>query len=95
MRKYTTTLTLAFALLASIVAASALYADNSQTHSGAMMGRGMMGDDNSGGGMMGMMKQMNQMMDHCNTMMQSRGDDGRRPNDQWRKPAPSTPDKNG
>jgi hypothetical protein len=42
---------------------------------------------------MNMMKQMPQMMDHCSGMMQSRGNG--RPNDQWRKQAPPTPDKNG
>jgi len=36
------------------------------------------------------MKQMTGMMDHCNTMMQSRGSG--RPNDQWRS-TPSEPKK--
>jgi hypothetical protein len=45
------------------------------------------------GGMMGMMRQMSQMMDHCNKMM---GDsDGGRPNENWRKDAPETPEKKG
>ncbi len=55
-----------------------------------MMDHGMMGNKNDKGGMMGMMKQMSDMMDHCNSMMTDR-----RPNDQWRKNAPSRPEKGG
>jgi Spy/CpxP family protein refolding chaperone len=84
MRKYTTTLVLASALVALVAAAPALYAEHARTPSGPMMGRGMMG----------MMGQMDQMMDHCSTMMRNRGNGGGRPNDQWRKHAPMTPDKN-
>ena len=91
MRKFTTTLLLASTLVASAMAAPLLYAQGSQQPSGSMMGHGMMGDKNTNdGGMMGMMKQMSEMMDHCNGMMSDR-----RPNDQWRRTAPSAPDKSG
>jgi len=88
MRKTTTTLLLASTLVAGATAAPLLYAQPS----GSMMGHGMMGGKNTNdkGGMMGMMKQMSEMMDHCNSMMSDR-----RPNDQWRRTAPSTPDKSG
>jgi hypothetical protein len=78
--------------MAGIVAAPALYAQGDPGPSGSMTGHGMMGDGTKGdGGMMGMMKmrgQMSQMMDHCNNMMSNS-----RPNDQWRKNAPSEPEK--
>ena len=87
MRKTTTTLLLASTLVAGATAAPLLYAQPS----GSMMGHGMMGDKNTNDrGMMGMMKQMSEMMDHCNGMM---GD--RRPNEQWRKTSPSQPEKRG
>jgi hypothetical protein len=91
MRKFTTTLLLASTPVAGAMAAPLLYAQGSQQLSGSMMGHGMMGDKNTNdGGIMGMMKQMREMMDHCNSMMSDR-----RPNDQWRRTAPSTPDKSG
>ena len=92
MRKFTTTLLLASTLVAGATAAPLLYAQGSQQPSGSVMGHGMMGDKNINdkGGMMGMMKQMSEMMDHCNSMMSER-----RPNDQWRRTAPSAPDKSG
>ena len=88
MRKTTTTLLLASTLVAGATAAPLLYAQPS----GSMRGHGMMGGKNTNdkGGMMGMMKQMSEMMDHCNSMMSDR-----RPNDQWRRTAPSAPDKSG
>ncbi len=62
--------TLAVAALAGgLLASSALYAHDSGSSRGSMMGPGMMGQ----GGMMGMMNmmgQMNQMMETCNRMMQ-------------------------
>ena len=91
MRKFTTTLLLVSTLVAGATAAPLLYAQGSQQPSGSMMGHGMMGDKNTNDrGMMGMMKQMSEMMDHCNSMMSDR-----RPNDQWRRTAPFTPDKSG
>lgn len=89
MRKSTVALVFASVVAAAVIAAPALYAHDNQGSSGSMMGHGMMGDGNEGG-MMGMMKQMSQMMDHCNNMM---GDS--RPNEQWRKNAPSQPEKKG
>ena len=88
MRKFTTTLLLVSTLVAGAMAAPLLYAQPS----GSMMGHGMMGGKNTNdkGGMMGMMKQMSEMMDHCNSMMSDR-----RPNDQWRRTAPSAPNKSG
>ena len=91
MRKFTTTLLLVSTLVAGAMAAPLLYAQGGQQPSGSMMGHGMMGDKNTNDrGMMGMMKQMSEMMDHCNGMMSDR-----RPNDQWRRTAPFTPDKSG
>jgi hypothetical protein len=88
MRKTATTLLLVSTLVAGAMAAPSLYGQPSDS----MMGHGMMGDKNTSdkGGMMGMMKQMSEMMDHCNSMMS-----GRRPNDQWRRTTPSTPDQSG
>jgi hypothetical protein len=70
--------------VAVLAVGSALYAaDDAQNDSGVMMGGGMM---QRGHGMMGMMGDMSRMMDHCVPMMG--GVNGRRPNEQWRKPAP-------
>lgn len=92
MRKLSRAVLPATILVAGIVAAPVL-AQGDRGSSGSMMGHGMMGDNSTkdNGGMMGMMKmtgQMSQMMDHCNNMMSSS-----RPNDQWRKSAPSEPEK--
>jgi hypothetical protein len=85
--------TLAFftALALGLAAAPALYAHESGKPGGSMMGPGMMGGD-----MMNMMGQMGQMMDHCNKMMQGATDDhgSGKPNDQWRKDTPTTPEGN-
>jgi hypothetical protein len=93
MRKLTKSILPTAILVAGIIAAPALYAQSDRGASGSMMGHGMMDDNNrsDGGGMMGMMKmmgQMSRMMDHCNNMMSDS-----RPNDQWRKDAPSEPKK--
>ena len=91
--------TLAFsaALALGVAAAPALYAHDSAKPGGAMTGPGMMGPGMMDGGMMNMMGQMGQMMEHCNKMMQGAADDhgSKKPNDQWRLPAPATPDNNG
>jgi hypothetical protein len=70
-----------------IVAAGipALYAQDSQRSPGSMMERGLNGH---GGTMMGQRGGMGS----CMGMMQGGGDSDR-PNDQWRKPAPSNPDQ--
>jgi hypothetical protein len=41
-------------------------------------------------GMMKMMRQMSEMMDHCGNMMSDS-----RPNEQWRKKSPTQPEKKG
>jgi len=80
MRK-TTQSTMAAALLAGAVLVSAtLWAhDDAKTGdsmmnngSGMMSGQAMMG--NGSGNMLGMMQQMNRMMDNCNKMMESHAD---------------------
>jgi hypothetical protein len=96
MRKFAIGATFASILVATIMSTPSLYAEGRHDSSGSMMSNGMMGDNGTGndegmmGGMMKMMKQMSQMMDHCNSMMSDS-----RPNDQWRKNAPSEPEKNG
>ena len=93
MRKLSTALLLASILAVGSMAAPSLYAQGGQESSGSMMGHGMMGDKSKKdeGGMMGMMKQMTKMMDHCSNMMSA----DNKPNDQWRKNAPSQPEKKG
>jgi membrane protease subunit (stomatin/prohibitin family) len=81
MRKFATVLLLVSLFVAGAMAASSRYAQ------GSSEGSGMMGDMM---GMMKMMKQMSDMMDHCNSMMSDS-----RPNDQWRKSAPSDPERKG
>ncbi len=93
MRKLTKTLALTFVFIAGLTAVSALYAQDSKRSPGSTMKHGMMDDGKTdGGGMMGMMMQMTKMMDHCNNMM---GSGGNRPNDQWRKDAPTEPERKG
>jgi uncharacterized protein YidB (DUF937 family) len=97
MRKSMTMFAGATALVAGLAAAPALYADESQKprEHGAMMGSGMMGQGDMSG-MMSMMGQMAGMMEGCTKMMQGASNGGSgEPNDQWRKEAPTTPDKNG
>jgi hypothetical protein len=45
------------------------------------------------GGMMDHMGQKRGMMETCSRMMGMMGHGSEKPNDQWRKPAPSTPEK--
>ena len=59
-------LVIAGALFIGLAAAPSIYAHESQGSKGSMMGSSMMG----GGNMMGMMGQMNEMMETCNKMMQ-------------------------
>ena len=91
MRKSTTALLLSSILYAGVMTAPALFAQGSHETPGSMMGHGMMRDKNAKdeGGMMGMMKQSGQMMDHCSNMMNDN-----RPNDQWRKNTPSERERN-
>ena len=71
MRKPTTALVVTAALGAAVIAAPSLHAQGNQPPSGSTMQHGMMGGQGAGkeGGMMGMMRQMSTMMDHCNKMM--------------------------
>jgi hypothetical protein len=89
MRKLTFVTALVSILLASVIVAPSLYAEAGHDSFGSVMSSGMMGDNGTkNGGMMGMMKQMGQMMDHCSGMMSDS-----RPNEQWRKHAPAEPEK--
>jgi hypothetical protein len=101
MRKLTIATSLLFAVSIGLMTAPSLYAQGDQPPAGQkddqrMMRGGMMGQGGMGG-MMNMMQQMSRMMDHCNKMMSDRsGDSDRdRPNDNWRKDGPATPDKKG
>ncbi|MBI2584751.1 MAG: hypothetical protein HYW28_02575 [Rhodospirillales bacterium] len=92
--KIVTKLLAALVLTAGLAAAPALYANETGKSGGSMMGPGMMG-----GGMMGMMNMMGQMgpmMEQCNQMMGGMtGDRGAtKPNEQWRKDSPTTPEGN-
>ena len=95
--KIVTNLIATLALAGALTAAPALYAHETGKTGGSMMGPGMMGPGTMGGGMMNMMGQMGQMMEHCNQMMQGSadGNGAKKPNDQWRLPAPATPDNKG
>jgi hypothetical protein len=82
MRNGKRSLVFAAVAAAALIAAPALYAQDTQGPSGSMMRGGMMG-----GGMMG---GMSRMMDHCGSMMQG-GSRTERPNDQWRRGARPAP----
>lgn len=69
---------------AAVLTVSSLYADTTQNK-----GRSMMGE----GGMMGRMGEMRGMMEGCSRMMGMRSGGSERPNDQWHRPAPGTPEK--
>lgn len=85
MRKPWQTVAVASAVAAAIIlTTSALYADSTHDKGGAMMGEGRM---------MGSMENMRGMMEGCSRMMGMRGGRSERPNDQWRTPAPSEPEK--
>jgi hypothetical protein len=95
MRKRTTSFLIASALVGGLAVAPALYAQGYLHFGGSTMGPGMMGGMNMPN-MMNMMGQRSRMMDHCNQMMGTMGSSGSgRPNEQWRQPAPTTPEKKG
>jgi hypothetical protein len=75
---------------AGLALASPIFAADDNPSPASSMGSGMMEQ----GGMMDMMKQMSQMMESCNKMMQSTPDSGK-PNEQWRKDVPMQPEKKG
>src|ERR671919_209405 len=86
MHKNLKRLLVALTLAAGLAAAPAIYAHDSDSAGGSMMGRGMMG----------MMGQMSSMMENCNQMTQAMMRDGHetaRPNEQWRDRAPQQPDQ--
>lgn len=100
MRKLRIALAAASILAGGIIAAPSLYAQGDKAPSGStgdqgmmrgMMRGGMMGQD----GMMGMMKQMSNMMDQCSKMMSSAGRGERQPGDQPKKDAPPAPENKG
>lgn len=84
MRKAWRTVAVASAFAAAILTVSTLYADSTSDKGGSMMGEG---------GMMSRMGKMRGMMEGCGTMMGMHGGRSEKPNDQWRKPAPSVPEK--
>lgn len=96
MRKLRIALAVASILTGGIIAAPTLYAQSDRPPSDStggqrMMRDGMMGQD----GMMGMMKQMSQMMDQCSRMMSGAGRGERQPGDQPKKDAPPAPENKG
>ncbi|MGH6714448.1 MAG: hypothetical protein ACREEK_36525 [Bradyrhizobium sp.] len=88
MRKLATSLLFASTLFLGAVTAHSLYAQGNRQTFGAM-GHGTRENGKVEGGMTGMMKRRGGMMDHCSNMMNDN-----RPNDQWRKDAPSELEKN-
>jgi hypothetical protein len=104
MRQNLKTLLAASTLIAGLVAAPALYAqDDPAAAQPPMAGPGMVGQGGmmQGGqgmmGMMGMMGQMSGMMETCNDMMKGMmaNRDSERPNEQWQDRAPGQPEKKG
>jgi hypothetical protein len=110
MRKSRKTFASVSALIAGLALAPALYAQDLLGSRGSLMGSGMMGHGgmmNMMGQMgqmapmgkmsqMGSMDQMNQMMEQCGQMMQDAAGGGSgRPNEQWRKDSPATPEQKG
>ena len=81
---------LAATIVAGFALTSPIFAADENPSPGSSMGSGMM----EHGGMMDMMKQMSQMMESCNKMMQSTPDSGK-PNEQWRRDMPMQPEKKG
>ena len=79
-------------IVAGLALTSPTYAADTNQTPGSNMQPGMM----EPGGMMNMMQQMNQMMESCNKMMQTKMDaipDSGKPNEQ--KEMPAQPDKKG
>lgn len=109
MRKPMKTFAIASALIAGLASAPALYGQGLLGSHGSMMGPGMMGQGgmmNMMGQMgqpapmgkmtqMGTMEQMSQMMEQCSQMMQGAAGGSGKPNEQWRKDAPATPEQKG
>lgn len=88
MRIRTKSLIIAAVLIAGAAIAGAPYA---QDNRGASDPKGGMMD----GGMMGMMSQMDQMMEHCNKMMSAGRDRDHKPGGEPKKDAPVSPGEKG
>lgn len=73
--------------VAAVVAAALSLPSALQAHDDTSSPRQEGGSMMGGPGMMNMMGQMSEMMDHCNRMMQ--GSSGK-PNEQWRQGTPPT-----
>ena len=85
MRKPERTFALTVAFVAALLVTSTLYARDDHVSSGSTIRDGTLGQRSIG--------PTSQMMDSCASMMQSRSNDGRRPNEQWRKQIPRTPER--
>ncbi len=70
MRKRHTAILTTAIIVASSFGASSLFAQD-DTQQAPKEGKGMHGDMMQGGGMMGMMSEMNAMMEKCNAMMEN------------------------
>lgn len=81
---------MAATIVTGLALTSPIFAADDNPSPGSNMGSGMM----EHGGMMDMVKQMSQMMESCNKMMQNTPDSGK-PNEQWRKDMPMQPEKKG
>ena len=77
-------LAIASALAIAILAGASLHAEDPQE-------KGIPNTTHTG--MMERMGQMRQMMEGCAAMMGMRGGRSEKPNDQWRTPRPSAPEK--
>jgi hypothetical protein len=87
MRKLVMRLGVAAALVVGLWALSPLHADETNHLLELGIGSSMMK-----GGMMRMMQGMSGMMASCSNMMNG-GESASRPNDQWQKKAPGTPEE--
>ena len=85
MRNPWQTFAFASAFAAAVLVVSTLSADSPQDKGRPMMDHGNMMGRQMGG--------MGEMMEGCSRMMGMKGDRSHRPNEQWRKQVPSTPEK--
>lgn len=96
MRKSLKALATTAALIAGLATTSVLHAEESASShepQGPMMGGDSMMNMMDMMHMMEQMPQMGQMMEHCSQMMDgAMGGGSGKPNEQWRKDAPITPD---
>lgn len=88
MRKFTNIRVIAAVFAAGLIGTSAAISFAAENPGGPVTSPGMMHQDggmNHGDmkGMMNMMGQMSQMMDHCNQLMQEGHNESGKPNQQW------------